>query len=269
MAPRMKSTSEPQVIQLADGTKFPTHYNNEKKTHKVSYDLCGKIINVRPAGTTSYRLESHRTACEKKIAKQLFWISLLLKGVSDVKRATKKCIHTKNYVWNRSSVTNRIRSDPRFISNAMSYTANHFASGIPQEGSPVDYTVCSPARLPSNTERGLVDVLFYLVYTLVLLRPEYCFIDLKLDSPLLRDCSDWYPAFYTLLSDFDTIPSLRMVKHYWAGYDPIVYKATVDLKAVADKDSGFSLSLFGHFRNANKERKMTQKWFEPTPKVQL
>jgi hypothetical protein len=70
MAPRVKGTSEPQVIQLADGAKFPTHYNDEKKTHEVSCDLCGEIINVGPAGTTSYRLESHRTACQKKIAKQ-------------------------------------------------------------------------------------------------------------------------------------------------------------------------------------------------------
>jgi hypothetical protein len=70
MAPRLKGTSEPQVIQLADGAKFPTHYNEEKKAHEVSCDLCGEIINVGPAGTTSYRLESHRTACQKKIAKQ-------------------------------------------------------------------------------------------------------------------------------------------------------------------------------------------------------
>ncbi|KAJ7494085.1 hypothetical protein FB451DRAFT_1164953 [Mycena latifolia] len=31
MAPRVKPTSEPQVIQLSDGVKFPTHYNDEKK----------------------------------------------------------------------------------------------------------------------------------------------------------------------------------------------------------------------------------------------
>jgi hypothetical protein len=70
MAPRVKATSEPQVIQLADGAKFPTYYNNEKKSYEVSCDLCREIINVGPAGTTSYRLESHRTACQKKIAKQ-------------------------------------------------------------------------------------------------------------------------------------------------------------------------------------------------------
>jgi hypothetical protein len=70
MAPRVKLTSEPQVIQLADGAKFPTHYNDEKKTHEISCDLCGEIISVGPAGTTSYRLESHRTPCEKRVAKQ-------------------------------------------------------------------------------------------------------------------------------------------------------------------------------------------------------
>jgi hypothetical protein len=70
MAPRLKATSEPQSIQLADGTQFLTQYNTEKKTHEVSCDLCGEIIIVGPAGVTTYRLELHRTACQKKVDKK-------------------------------------------------------------------------------------------------------------------------------------------------------------------------------------------------------
>ncbi|KAJ6533932.1 hypothetical protein DFH09DRAFT_1092307 [Mycena vulgaris] len=35
--------------QLSDGAKFQTHYDDEKKTHEVTCNLCGEIINVRPA----------------------------------------------------------------------------------------------------------------------------------------------------------------------------------------------------------------------------
>ncbi|KAJ7273135.1 hypothetical protein C8J57DRAFT_1063442 [Mycena rebaudengoi] len=70
MSKRVTGTSEPQVLQLSDGTKFQTQYNKEKKTHEVSCDLCSEIISVGPAGTTFYRLQSHRTACQKKNAKQ-------------------------------------------------------------------------------------------------------------------------------------------------------------------------------------------------------
>jgi hypothetical protein len=42
MAPRVKGTSEHQVIQLADG--FPKRYNEEKKTHEVSCDMCREIL---------------------------------------------------------------------------------------------------------------------------------------------------------------------------------------------------------------------------------
>jgi hypothetical protein len=57
---------------------------------------------------------------------------------------------------------------------------------------------------------------FYLIYTLVLLQLEYCFIGLKLDSPLLWDIHNSYPAFCTLHSDFDNIPSPGTVKHSWS-----------------------------------------------------
>ncbi|KAJ7772550.1 hypothetical protein DFH07DRAFT_993164 [Mycena maculata] len=70
MGPRLKPTSEPQILQLSDDTKFWTQYNDEKKTHEVSCDLCEEIINVGPAGTTFYQLDSHRTACRDKIAKR-------------------------------------------------------------------------------------------------------------------------------------------------------------------------------------------------------
>ncbi|KAJ6526383.1 hypothetical protein B0H19DRAFT_970619 [Mycena capillaripes] len=69
-APRLKATSEPQVLQLGDGTKFSTQYNDTKKIHEVSCNLCEAIISVGPAGTTDYRLELHRTACQKKNAKE-------------------------------------------------------------------------------------------------------------------------------------------------------------------------------------------------------
>ncbi|KAJ7032090.1 hypothetical protein C8F04DRAFT_1185331 [Mycena alexandri] len=70
MAPRLKSTSEPQLMQLSDGTKFQTRYNDKNNSHEVDCDLCDETINVGPAGVTIYRLESHRTACQKKIAKR-------------------------------------------------------------------------------------------------------------------------------------------------------------------------------------------------------
>ncbi|KAJ7099638.1 hypothetical protein C8R43DRAFT_964190 [Mycena crocata] len=58
------------VLGLSDGTEFRTHYNDEKKSHEVSCDLCDEIIDVGPAGTTTYRLESHRAACSRRIAKK-------------------------------------------------------------------------------------------------------------------------------------------------------------------------------------------------------
>ncbi|KAJ7608465.1 hypothetical protein DFH06DRAFT_1017692 [Mycena polygramma] len=70
MPPRVKPTSEPQVIQLSDGAKFQTHYDDNKKSHEVECDLCQETIDVGPAGTTTYRLESHRTACQKRVAKK-------------------------------------------------------------------------------------------------------------------------------------------------------------------------------------------------------